>query len=232
MIDRNLNYGRHLIHKFLSGSDPYDVVLDLGAGKGIDLQIAKEVNSNCRAIALESYGPYVQILQGKGIEVFSANIEKDKLPFEDNSVDVIIMNQIMEHVKEVFWILHEVTRVLKRNGSFIVGVPNLASLHNRILLLFGKQPTIIKNSSAHVRGYTLHDFRKLLESGHPQSWELVAKGGSNFYPFPHLIARPLANLIPSMAWGLFMHWKKINDYQDGYLKFPSEKRLETNFYLG
>ena len=232
MIDRTLNYGRHHIRNFLQTAAPYQTVLDLGAGHGDDLLLAKQFDSNANLHALESYPPYVEELQNKGIEVFSANIEREPLPFADGSVNVIIMNQIMEHVKEVFWILHEVTRVLKPGGSFIVGVPNLAALHNRLLLLAGKQPSQLKNHSAHVRGYTKGDFQQLLDSGFPQGYQLQQFGGSNFYPFPPALAKPLAAAFPTLAWGIFMHWQKTKPYTDGYLRYPTEQRLETHFFLG
>ena len=53
----------------------------------------------------------------------------------------MIANQILEHTKEVFWIWHEIARVLAPQGQLILGVPNLASAHNRLLLLLGRQPT-------------------------------------------------------------------------------------------
>ncbi|MDR1582699.1 MAG: hypothetical protein LBS55_05485, partial [Prevotellaceae bacterium] len=43
-IGRNdLNYGRHIIKSFLSKAMLYSTVLDLGAGKGDDLFMAKSV---------------------------------------------------------------------------------------------------------------------------------------------------------------------------------------------
>ncbi|WP_158552607.1 class I SAM-dependent methyltransferase [Spirosoma telluris] len=233
MIDKNLNYGRHHIADFLKKSLPYTTVVDLGAGQGDDLMLAKKQNPDAVLYALESYAPYVKTLKEKGINVFSVDLEKDRLPFEDESIDVVMINQVFEHVKEVFWIMHEVTRVLKVGGHFIIGVPNLASLHNRLLLLIGNQPTCIQNDSAHVRGYTRNDFFKLLDSGFPGGYKLEQFGGSNFYPFPAVIAKPLARLFPTMAWSMFMLLKKERSYMDdGYAKFPITKQLETNFFTG
>lgn len=62
------------------------------------------------------------------------NIERDPLPFADESVDIFMANQVLEHCKEIFWIFSEVSRCLKPGGCFIIGVPNLAALHNRLLL--------------------------------------------------------------------------------------------------
>jgi predicted SAM-dependent methyltransferase len=89
--------------------------------------------------------------------VCNFDIERERFPFDDECMDVIIINQVMEHVKEVFWILHKVSRILKTRGHFIVGVPNLAFYVQRLLLLIGEQHSCIKNYSAHVRGYTKGD---------------------------------------------------------------------------
>lgn len=233
MIDKHLNHGRHHISNFLKKSLPFQTVLDLGAGTGEDLMLAKQQNPQAQLYALENFEPFVHVLEGKGVTVFSLNLEKDVLPFPNESVDVIIVNQLFEHVKEVFWIMHEISRILKVGGHLIIGVPNLASLHNRLLLLLGRQPTSIQNNSAHVRGYTRGDFRKLLESGFPDGYHLAEYGGGNFYPFPPILAKPLAQFFPKMAWGLFMHLHKEKPYtEEGYIRYPVEKQLQTNFYTG
>ena len=233
MIDRSLNYGRHLIRKFIKNSNSGIGILDIGAGNGIDLTYAKSIYEDSQLFAIENYPEYVINLKSQGFEVFGIDIEKDEFPFENESLDIIIINQVFEHVKEVFWILNEITRTLKINGNLIVGVPNLASLHNRVLLGLGKQPTSIQNNSAHLRGYTLGDFRALLNSGFTGGYELKEYGGSNFYPFPRPIAKLLAKILPTLSWGIFMRWMKVKSYQNsGFLTYPKDQKLETNFYLG
>lgn len=232
MIDKNLNYGRHLVLKNLEQSIPFQVVLDLGAGHGDDLKTAKKLNPDAKLYAIESYPPYIRELESQGVKVFAINIEKNIFPFEDESVDIIICNQILEHCKELFWILHEISRVLKKGGKLIIGVPNLASLHNRILLLIGEQPTSIKNNSAHLRGYTKKDVIMLMNSGFPEGYRLLNFGGSNYYPFNPFIAKILANFFPTSSWGIFFLFEKINTYDRSFLEFPIQKQLETNFYLG
>jgi len=233
MIDRQLNYGRHLVERFLQDSMPYEKVLDIGAGKGVDLSIAYHTNPNIKKLyAVEAFPPNVARLEEAGITVFPLDIERNKLPLEDEAIDVVIANQILEHTKEIFWILHEITRVLPVGGKLILGVPNLASLHNRIFLLFGKQPSPIKSNSAHVRGFTKSDILSFIESGFPGGYVMRGFGGSNFYPFPPMIARPLARVFPTMAWGIFMLLEKKLPYKESFLDFPVAQRLETNFYLG
>ena len=235
MIDRSLNYGRHLIKEFIKKTNlnlDQIKIVDIGAGHGNDLSIAGEIYPNSTRWGVESFKPYADHLATLGISVVNINIEKDKLPFEDESVDIIIANQVLEHCKEIFWIFHEASRVLKKGGVFIIGVPNLASLHNRALLLFGIQPTPIKTASAHVRGFTLGDLKGFVSSCFPGGYKIVNFAGANFYPFPGLIAKPLAKAMPKGAWGIFISFQKCSEYNNEFIKFPEEEKLETNFWLG
>lgn len=56
--------------------------------------------------------------------------------------------------------------------------------------------------------------------------------GSNFYPFPPSIAKPLSKVFPNLAWSIFLLLRKTKKYNDEFIKWPIEKKLETNFYLG
>src|SRR3954451_14952337 len=104
MIDRSFNYGRHLVHSFLESCRPYRQVLDLGAGHGTDLQIARSVEPQASCSGIEVYEAYALELRQQGFRVMDTDIESEPLPLEDGSVDVIIANQILEHTKNVFWI--------------------------------------------------------------------------------------------------------------------------------
>lgn len=232
MIDRTLNYGRHHMQRFLRAAAPYQKVLDIGAGHGDDLLMARAVHSSAQLIGVEPYAPYVAELESKGIKVHSLDIERDRFPFAEGELDVVMANQIMEHTKEVFWIFDQISRSLKVGGHLLIGVPNLAALHNRILLAFGQQPSPLKNNSAHVRGFTKGDMIRLLDSGFPGGYQLRGFGGSNFYPFPPQIARPLAAALPSIAWGIFFHFENTAKYDGSYLRYPVQEQLETNFYVG
>jgi SAM-dependent methyltransferase len=232
MIDRTLNYGREHISAFAKAHGPCTTALDVGAGSGADLDLVKAATNCDRLIAIEGYPEYQEILRQKGFSVHGLDIERDAFPLEDESVDLIVINQVAEHLKDIWWAWHQMSRVLRTGGSLIVGVPNLASLHNRALLAIGRQPTSIQNSSAHVRGWTGRDLDAFLEAGFPRGYERLARKGSNFYPFPAPIAKVLAKAAPSMAWGTFTHYRKSMSYSGGFLRYPTEERLETSFFLG
>ncbi len=232
MIDRSLSYGRHLIERYLGLSLPFGPVPDIGAGQGYDLAAAKNLADDASLLAVETRPDFERHLRDNGIDVKTADLERERLPFQDGSVDIVMANHVLEHMKEIFWIFREISRVLRTGGRVIVGVPNLASFHNRILLLFGRQPTQIKTGSAHVRGFTKRDLTYFLEAAFPGGYRLITSGGSNFYPFPPFPARLLADLFPGAAWGTFLLLEKQKEYTDEFLAFPGTKGLETNFYLG
>jgi SAM-dependent methyltransferase len=192
--------------------------------------MAADICPSAARFGLETYPPNVEILKRRH-EVISLDLEKDPFPFEDESIDVVMSNQVLEHVKEIFWILHQVSRVIRVGGYMIIGVPNLASFHNRLLLLFGMQPTSIQNHSAHVRGYTKHDIMRMLQMIFPDGYELEDFKGSNFYPLPPAAAKPMAKLLPNSAWGIFFLLKKKKAYHDEFLMHPVLAELETNYYV-
>lgn len=231
-VDKSLNWGRKNIQFFARQIPQARLVLDVGAGPGDDLLAIKQYHPSASLHALEYYPPFVQKLESSGIQTHQVNFESAPIPLKDESVDVIISNQVLEHCKEVFWNLHEMARCLQVGGYLMIGVPNLASLHNRFLLLIGQQPTCIQNCSAHVRGFTFADLNRLLGI-FPGGFELICRRGANFYPFPPRAAQFLARVFPSMAWGLFLLLKKTKPYDRPYfLEYPSNLKLETNFFLG
>ncbi len=232
MIDRSLNYGRHLIKRYLQKSMPYKCVLDIGAGGGNDLMIARQVNGTAKLFAVEIDDKNITKLKSLGTEVYVANIERDDIPFRNETMDVVIANRILEHNKEVFWIFHEITRVLPVGGKLILGVPNLASLYNRLLLLLGRQPSSTKTASAHIRGFTKHDVMHFLNECFPGGYQLRGFGGSNFYPFPPILAKPLAKLFPNASWSIFLMLEKVQNYDQQFLEYPIQHQLETNFWIG
>jgi SAM-dependent methyltransferase len=126
------------------------------------------------------------------------DLESEVLPFEDESVDLVICNQVLEHMKNVFWLLSEMDRVLAVGGVLAVGVPNLTSLLNRAYLLMGRQPVTIDIGGPHVRGFAHRSLRDFLLR-HP-GYRLEKQLGSSLYPWPaKLGAERLARRLPGLS---------------------------------
>ncbi len=232
LIDHTESYGPSVIDQLVSRMRNLQTVVDIGAGYGRDLGIVRKHHPGANLTAIEAGQECAASLAGKADEVRIANIERDSLPFKDESVDLFIANQVLEHTKEIFWIFNEVSRSLKVGGRFLFGVPNICSLHNRILMLLGKHPTQHKACSAHVRPFSREDTMAFLNACFPAGYDLEAFKGSQFYPFPKGISRPLANVFPTMAFSIFFMIKKVRPYQNEFATYPGMAQLETNFWTG
>lgn len=230
--NKELNYGRDIViswvSDYLRGYDSVKI-LDVGCGYGTDLLNISKFNNNIDCFGIETNPLCIDFLKTKNISVSDINIEIDRLPFEDDFFDIVIANQILEHTKELFWIISEVSRVLKAGGVFIVGIPNLASFHNRVLLLLGMQPSSIRPLSAHVRGFVRDGMVEVVENG--SFFKLQDFKGSNFYPFPPRIAQFFARVLPGAAATSFFQFLRTNKSGD-YLSELGIENFETNYFIG
>ena len=59
----------------------------------------------------------------------SINLEKDPLPYSDESVDRVLMFNILEHIYNYKYLLSEARRVLKSDGSILGFVPFMINYH-------------------------------------------------------------------------------------------------------
>jgi SAM-dependent methyltransferase len=228
-IDHDETYGPQVVEAMLRAAMPFSTLVDVGAGMGRDLGIARAVCPHGALHAVECYPDNVRLLRERGCTVHAVNIEEESLPFADESIDVVLSNQVLEHVKELFWIFHEMTRVLRVGGVCILGVPNLSALHNRLLMLFGGHPTQSKMCSAHVRCFSKGDFGLFLDECWPEGFRLEKFMGSQFYPFPGGVARRLAGAFPTLAHTIFFMLRKTRAYDGAFCRYPILARLETNY---
>ena len=102
-------------------------VLDAGSGEG-GLVVALNL-MNCMAVGADIKGGNISIsklrarLAGLPENIF-IHCDASGLPFDDGSFDIVVMNEVLEHVADVRAAMKEVTRVLKDGGLFFARVPN------------------------------------------------------------------------------------------------------------
>ncbi len=231
LVDVDEQYGRHILENFYKKIN-VETACDLGVGYGLDLERLKKIHPEAKMYGIDFVDTLRNELALKNIELRVQNIEQDKLDFQDQSIDLFIANQLLEHIKEIFWLSDQVARKLQVGGHFIIGVPNISSLHNRILFLLGRQPTQMKTNSAHVRGFSHNELIRFFNIVWPGGFELIEKRGSQFYPFPRFISRILCALFPSLAFANFYLFKKTKEYKSEFLEYPKATALETNFFVG
>lgn len=68
----------------------------------------------------------LEIAAGPGIDYVGS---AEALPFADNSVDLIVTQEVLEHVPDPFQAMREIHRVLKPGGSAYVQLPFIIGYH-------------------------------------------------------------------------------------------------------
>ena len=83
---------------------------------------SQNINGSLKDVTPPSYKYIgVDFAEGKGVDVILT--DPYKLPFDDNSIDVVVSSSCFEH-SEMFWLVYlEVMRVLKPTGIFYLNVP-------------------------------------------------------------------------------------------------------------
>jgi SAM-dependent methyltransferase len=130
------------------------------------------------------------------------DVEAAAFPAADGDFDLVVWNRDLVTVKNLGAALREVRRVLRPEGVFVVAVPNLAALHNRLLLMAGRQPTTLHiGNGDHVRGFTAHSTTRFLTRD--LGFEVLRVTGVGLAPLTAAaLPGPLRSLSHTIVWAL------------------------------
>lgn len=182
------------------------ILLDLGCGDGeFTLKVAEKIEAK-EIFGVDLNGESLNEAKAKGIRVHQGDLNK-RLPFEDESFDVVHAHEVVEHLCDTDNFIKEANRVLKKGGYFTLSTPNLASAHHIFYLLLGKQPpTIEVSDEIGVRSWTskielmnpeqkLPRHRRIFTVGALQDlltyhgFKVEKNIGLGYYPLPNPLAR-------------------------------------------
>src|SRR5260221_5430475 len=89
------------------------VLLDVGSWDGVATLRYAEAMGAARMLGLEVFEAPARAAEQRGIEVARVDLERGTFPWPDASVDVVVCNQVLEHLKNIWLPLSEMHRVLK-----------------------------------------------------------------------------------------------------------------------
>lgn len=134
--------------------------LDVGCSTG-NLGYALKTQKECEVDGIEFDPSAAEIAKKRGygvVHVKDLNMEDDSFLDFENKYDVITCADVLEHLISPDKALIFLRRYLKPNGIFIISLPNVAFILNRLLLLFGnweyKKYGILDQT--HLRFYTIN----------------------------------------------------------------------------
>ncbi len=131
---------------------PKGKILEIGCCSGEFLELLKKDSWDVEGLEISEKAAKRGLKKGIKIQGYDAN---KKLPFDDNVFDVVFAGELIEHTFDDIDFLKECKRIIKPNGRIIISTPNLISLKNRILMLFGKDPRFAI-ADYHYHVYTPH----------------------------------------------------------------------------
>jgi methionine biosynthesis protein MetW len=111
-------------------------VLDLGCGNGALLALLRDTRG-CGGYGIELDDAKVLECVQRGVNVIQRNLEEGLSIFEDNSFDVVLQLDTLQHLRNTEAMLRETARV-GRVG--ILTFPNFAHWPNRLQVLAGRMP--------------------------------------------------------------------------------------------
>ena len=111
-------------------------VLDLGCGSGETLAYLRD-RRECTGYGIEIADANVLACEQRGVNVIQLNLEEGLAIFDDQSFDVVLQIDTLQHLRNTERMLMETARV-GRIG--IVSFPNFAHWANRLSVVRGRMP--------------------------------------------------------------------------------------------
>jgi len=156
----------------LLNESPNVRVLDVGCNDGrFTREIARKINTK-KILGLEINKDCAKAAH-KDSHVDAIVADADyPFPFKSDTFDVVVSNDVLEHVSNTDSFICELYRVLRKGGYCVCSTPNLAGIHNIVSLMLGYQPPTA----------TVSD---MIACGNP----LNPDNGKEFPPFPGIAHR-------------------------------------------
>ena len=152
-------------------------IADLG-GNRHSLAFLRELFPGAEILTINNYKPHLEGCSNS----FLADVEKDKLPLNEKSIDIVFASDIIEHLVDPDKLIEKSASVLKPGGLLVITTPNFANLFNRLFLLLGfsfsnyhpsryrtgnpffrvKESIPLWNENAHKSVFTIRALKELL----------------------------------------------------------------------
>jgi SAM-dependent methyltransferase len=180
----------------------YPKVLDIGC---YTADLLKLLPVSVDYYGIDSDENALKIAHERGAKISKIDLENEEIPL-DQKFDIIIITELLEHLKDPEKLILQIKHLLKENGVVLISLPNECTLYHRLKVLIGKGidgtgfsphyhlhfPTIKQNVEF------LEKHFKILKKGY---WYHLGVGGKLeklISKIPDRFWKILANLYPSL----------------------------------
>jgi len=164
------NFFRNLTN--LTVTKKVDSILDVGCGEGFTLNRLKEKGIGKKLEGLEYLKAAIEL--GKrtypDIKIIQGSIYE--LPYKDNSFDLVLCTEVLEHLENPQDALKELVRV--SNKYLVISVPN-EPFFMLAQLIRGKNWSRFGNDIEHINHWTMFGFPKFVKKNGGAKVHVLAK---------------------------------------------------------
>jgi ubiquinone/menaquinone biosynthesis C-methylase UbiE len=193
-------------------------LLDIAMGDGVyERMLPKELLDRCDIYAIDISKTQLNRIKDIITEGKIVDLNSEKLPYKDNTFDIVIVSELLEHVFYPDKVLSEAVRVLKKDGRFLLTYPNSGALQLRLSLFFtGSSPLLnYPGNKEHIRYFKKRDIVEMIEEK-ASLIEYSGLGSLLFAKWNFPIRFPVFRIkqifwnrfLPNMALGNMMVFKK------------------------
>jgi len=146
-------------------------ILIVGCGTGEHSKILEEKGFEVTGVDIDP-SRIEEFVEAYDLTIKECDIERQSLPFNDNSISYIIFSEVLEHLRiNPLHALREIERVLHPEGKLLLTTPNLYCAYKIAYYLIGRglddpvqewQKVETLGHAGHIRIYSPYEVNKLL----------------------------------------------------------------------
>jgi SAM-dependent methyltransferase len=173
------------------GHDERSLGLDVGCRGGIMIKLVRSI----RWIGVDIDPAALEVARRSGISCAEMDFTS-AIGFRDESFDLVMMTEVLEHLPYPSIILREVHRILKKKpaSAYVGSVPLDYHLHRRWKVMRGKR---LSGDQTHIHHFSFRELDRLLRFYFDEVHYLPLSGTAKRYPRLRL---PYNLFVRDIAW--------------------------------
>lgn len=173
------NYYKNTRPEIMSVIDfiPKDV-LEIGCGQG-NFGKGLKLKYQCSVTGIEINEDQAKVAAKNLDKVYASSVEEAIYKLRDKQFDLIVANDVLEHLQDPYEVIKKLSKKLARNGRIISSIPNVRNFHVVYALLRNKEWKYTESGIldfTHLRFFTCKSIIEMYESN---GYKIVKQQGIN-----------------------------------------------------
>ncbi len=110
--------------------------LDVGCASGYMISEIAKIYPNCKYFGIDSYDQAIDYAKKNYPNIEFKAASADNLPFKNDSFDLVLFYETIEHVENPQDCLKEISRILKKNGTLILTMDSGSKLFRLVWFIW------------------------------------------------------------------------------------------------